>query len=81
MASAPRTRTLAKAPGPAMRGMARGKTEMSARLKASSRSSSVSRSWWAKTISVAMRKRSTPPAMRRASEEIPRCPRSSRPKK
>ena len=70
---------LAIAPGPAMSGIARGKTLTSARSRASSSSSRVSRSWAASTMPTAMRKSRMPPAIRKASMLIPSFPRSHGP--
>ncbi len=71
---------LAIEPGPAMSGMARGKTLTSGRERDSSSSSSVSRSWGAAiTIPTAMRNSRMPPAIRKASMLIPSCSRSQAP--
>src|SRR5262245_20623627 len=63
---------LAIAPGPAISGIASGKTLTSSRERASSSSSSVSR-WCgaASTMPTAIRNNSTPPAIRNASMLIP----------
>jgi hypothetical protein len=61
-----------KAPGPAMSGIASGKTEISSLARASASSSTVSRLNWAKTMSTAIRNRRIPPAIRSAPKLIPR---------